>query len=96
MIYENSRYLGAVVSEVEGVYVFKPRSKHKISELGAKVHLFSEGDTLDGLANYYLGNAQLWWAILEMNPKYRSELEIPYGENLIIPSYHEVVKCLKY
>lgn len=96
MIYENSRYMKAEVKDTDGIYIFKPRSKHTISSDGAKVHLFSAGDTLDGLANFYLGNPQLWWAILEMNPKYRSELEIPYGENLIIPSYHEVIKCLRY
>ena len=96
MIYENSRYLGADVKDVDGVYVFKPRSQYKIGTTGAKIHVFSEGDTLDVLANYYLNNPQSWWAILEVNPKYRSELEIPYGENLVIPSYHEVMKCLKY
>lgn len=96
MIYENSRYMKANVKEDEGIYVFKARSNFTISDMGAKVHMFSAGDTLDGLAEYYLGNSQLWWSILEMNPKYKSELEIPYGTNLLIPSYHEVMKCLRY
>lgn len=95
MIYENSRYLKANVKEIDGVYLFKPRNKYSISNNGAKIHQFTAGDTLDGLAKYYLNNSQLWWAILEVNPQYKSELEIPYGTNLIIPSYHEVIRCLR-
>ena len=49
-------------------------------------------DTIDGIAYKQYGNAQLWWAIMDANPKYQSEIEINPGDVLIIPSYDEVVK----
>lgn len=52
-----------------------------------------QGDTIDGIAYKQYGNAQLWWAIMDANPKYQSEIEIKPGDVLTIPSYDEVVRA---
>lgn len=96
MIYKNSRYTKTKVYDNDGVPVFSIRRRFSIGLENATVHLFSEGDRLDGLANTYYHDSQLWWVILEANPKYRSELDINYGDTLVIPSYEEVMKCLTY
>lgn len=96
MIYQNSRYTKTSVEDNYGVANFKLRTRFSFGKQGALVHQFTLGDRLDGLAKTYYKDPQLWWVILEANPQFRSELEIPYGTNLIIPSYNEVMKCLKY
>lgn len=51
-----------------------------------------QGDTIDGIAYAHYGNAQLWWAIMDANPQYQSEVDIKPGDVIAIPSYDEVVK----
>ncbi len=94
MIYEGSRYTKTEMYDRDGALVFKHRDRFTFGMKNAIKHRFSEGERLDGLANKYYGNAQLWWVILDCNPKYRCEIDIPYGAELIIPSYEEVMKCL--
>lgn len=53
-----------------------------------------EGDTIDGIAYRKYGDAQLYWAIMDANPTYMSEMEIKPGDVLVIPSYSEVVSYL--
>lgn len=96
MIYQNSRYVKTGVVDDNGLATFKLRTRYNFGKSGALVHQFSLGDRLDGLAMTYYKDPQLWWVILEANPEFRSEIEIPYGTNLVIPSYNEVMKCLKY
>lgn len=95
MIYEGSRYTKTELYDRNGTLLFKQRSRFSIGFKNAIKHRFTQGERLDALAYKYLGNAQLWWAILDCNPKYRCEVDIPYGAELIIPSYDEVMKCLR-
>lgn len=60
----------------------------------ATYYTFVERDTLDGIAYEQYGNAKLWWAILDANPQFSSEIEIKPGDLLTIPSYEEVLKWL--
>ena len=96
MIYRNSRYTKTGVEVQDGHSSFKLRVRMSFNLDGAIVHQFSLGETLDGLANKYYNDPQLWWVILEANSQYRSELDIPYGTNLTIPNIDEVMKCLMY
>ena len=96
MIYENSRYINTRIQSKDGHSYFKLRNMMSFNLNNAKVHCFSLGERLDGLAQKYYKNPHLWWVILEANPQYKSELEIPYGANLIIPSESEVSRCLIY
>lgn len=96
MIYQNSRYSTTSADLVKGTRAFKLRKRFIFNNKGAKVHHFVLGEHLDSLAKEYYGDPQLWWVILEANPQFRSELEIPYGTNLVIPHMNEVIQCLKY
>jgi len=49
-------------------------------------HQWKQSDSLDGLANHYLGDPQLWWVILDVNPKYMLPWEIEIGDVLRIPT----------
>lgn len=89
-IYKNSRYTNVPVYNRDGLTVFKNRVREEFTYEESFMHIFIEGDTLDGLALMYYGDSQLWWVILDANPRYRTPLDIPYGEDLIIPSYEEV------
>lgn len=90
-IFRGSRYTHTPLYNREDKLIFKMRERRLFSVEKASYHEFTEGDTLDGLALKYYGDSQLWWAILEANTQYRSELEIPYGAELAIPDYGEVV-----
>ena len=96
MIYRNSRYSKTPVSVLNGVNTFKLRTRFNFSTKGAIIHQFNASDRLDGLAQEYYKDPQLWWVILDANPQFSSELEIPLGTDLVIPSVNEVMKCLRY
>lgn len=96
MIYRNSRYTKTPVDTTYGSAVFKMRKRFEFNTNNAKIHQFTASDRLDGLALEYYDDPHLWWAILEANPQFKSELEIPYGTELVIPTLNEVMKCLRY
>lgn len=95
MIYEGSRYSKTIVIDDKDTSVLSIRSRLPISLRNSQTYIFSSGDRLDGLAKKFYNDTQLWWVILEANPKYRSELDINYGDELIIPDYAEVMLCLE-
>ena len=90
-IYRGSRYVGTPMYVRDSKLTFKIREMRKFNEEG-QIHEFTEGDTLDGIAFNYYGDSQLWWVLLEANSKYRSEIEIRYGDEIFVPSFEEVVK----
>jgi nucleoid-associated protein YgaU len=93
-IFKNSRYTTTPAYIRDGETVFRKRSRVSFNLTGAVTHRFTQGEHLDALALKYYNDTQLWWVILEANPKYRSELAINPGDSLIIPTYEEVMKCL--
>lgn len=96
MIHENSRYINTPTLDDDNTMVLRLRPRLSIGLSNAQMHTFSAGDRLDGLAQKYYNNPHLWWVFLEVNTRYKTELEINYGDELIIPSYAEVMKCLQY
>ena len=52
------------------------------------------GDTIDGIAYKFYGNASYWWCIMDANREYSSELEIKAGDILQIPSIDEIRKVV--
>jgi hypothetical protein len=44
------------------------------------------GDRLDMLADRYLGEAELWWQILDINPEINDPLVITPGTQIRIPN----------
>ena len=45
-----------------------------------------ENDRLDNLASKYLGNTELWWQILDINPEISNPLTIKPGTEIKIPN----------
>lgn len=96
MIHETSRYVNTSIMDDNNTTVLRIRPRLSIGLTNAQMHTFCAGDTLDGLAQKYYNSPHLWWVFLEVNTKYKTELDINYGDNLIIPNYNEVMKCLQY
>ena len=68
------------------------RNRNYFNLDNAAFYTVVQGDTIDGIAYAHYGNAQLWWAIMDANPQYQSEVDIKPGDVIAIPSYDEVVK----
>ena len=92
-VFQGSRYIKtSIYNRNRGAIVLSLRKRAKFNLTNATYYTFIQGDTLDGIAYKLYGNAQLWWAILDANPKYQSEIEIKPGDLLVIPPFAEVVK----
>lgn len=92
MLFQGSRYLNTPLYFNYPTPVLGIRKRYKFDLTDAVYYTFIQGDTLDGLAYKYYENSQLWWAILDANPKYQSEMEIKAGDIICIPPYEEVVR----
>lgn len=96
-VFENSRYLKTrMVSR--GMWdnlFFALRRRFKFNEELYTYHEWVEGDTLDGVAFRYYEDTNLRWAILDANPKYKTEFGIKNGDIINIPDYENIVEVLK-
>ena len=90
-VYEGSRYTNTDVYIRDGIETLDIRRRKEFSLEGATSHRYIEGDTIDNLAFNIYGDSHLKWVILEANKQYNSELDIKYGDIILIPSYSEVV-----
>lgn len=92
-VYRNSRYTKTSAYIKSGdTLTLESRQRTKISLKEATYYTVIQGDTIDGIAFNLYGNAQLYWVIMDCNPKYQSELEIKPGDVLVVPAFEEVVK----
>jgi len=57
-------------------------------------YLVVEGDTLDYIAYRLLGDASLWWVILDINDKYMTPYEIKIGDVLLVPTIPTLRRAL--
>lgn len=92
MLFKNSRYLSTTPYSHNDTVVLTLRKRYRFNPDNFSFYTVIQGDTLDGIAYRLYGKAALWWAILDANPKYQSELEIKIGDVLKIPYYEDVVK----
>ena len=92
-VYENSRYLHTQMFNRLGwdTPTLDVRERFTFNEQNCTPYMWVDGDTLDGVAYKQYGNTALRWAILDANPKYRTEFEIQNGDIILIPNYDEVV-----
>ena len=92
-VYENSRYLHTTLDTRLGwnTQTLRPRKRFSFNQENCETYEWCEGDTLDGVAYKYYENTALRWAILDANPKYRTEFDICNGDKILIPDYDEVV-----
>lgn len=96
MIYKGSRYTNTPTYYPKGTgnKIFSIRERAKFDLSNATYHTWVSSDTLDYLAYTEYGNSALWWAILDANPTYQTELDISVGDLVVIPPYSEVVRAL--
>jgi nucleoid-associated protein YgaU len=50
-------------------------------------HVFKEGDRIDLIATTYYSDPQMWWLIMDANPRYMTPWDIKVGDVLAIPPY---------
>lgn len=90
MIYLDSRYVSSPL-----VKAWNPRKKNYSITVPRQwpnyytnyfIYEWIETDRLDILAHRFLGNAALWWRILDLNPEVLDPLSIPPGKQLRIPN----------
>lgn len=92
MIYVGSRYKYTKADYNDGIVTFRIRDSFKFNNRNCIVHLFMDGETLEMLAFKNYGDSQLWWIIMEANPRYNFEFEIKPGDTILIPTKQEVVR----
>lgn len=92
-VYRGSRYVNtsAYVRRGESL-VLDIRNRVHFNDSTCSYYTVVHGDTIDGIAYNHYGNAQLWWAIMDANPVYQSEIDIKAGDVIKIPPFEEVVK----
>lgn len=95
-VYENSRYLHTRVMTRLGwdSPTLQMRERFSFNHDNCTSYEWCDGDTLDGVAYKYYENTALRWAILDANPKYRTEFDIKNGDIILIPDYDEVVNIV--
>lgn len=92
-VFDNSRYLRTeqVTRLGWNSPLLKMRKRFTFNEENCQVHEWVSSDTLDGVSYKYYGETAFRWAILDANPKYRTEFDIKSGDRILIPDYEEVV-----
>ena len=92
-VFQGSRYVKTPAYVRKGeTLVLGIRNRVHFDEEKSTSYTVVQGDTIDGIAYKHYGNTQLWWAIMDANPQYQSEIEIKAGDILCIPPFEEVVK----
>lgn len=92
-IHIGSRYRNTPIYARSGnAFIFDIRGKFKFNTENATYYTTVQGDTIDGIAYKFYGNADLYWAIMDANPWIMSELDIEPGEVIMIPDFEEVAK----
>jgi phage tail protein X len=95
-LYLGTRYTrtGIYDPNSQGKPILEIREKAQFNLNNATYYTVIEGDTVDGIAYKQYGNAQYYWAILDANPNYMSELDIEPGDVIAIPSLDEVLSFI--
>lgn len=93
-VHTGSRYIKTPIFARNGsTFIFNIRNKTKYNPELATFYTVVEGDTIDGIAYKTYGNANLYWAILDANPQYLSEMDIQIGDVIMLPSVREVTRA---
>lgn len=90
-VYNKSRYVPTPAYMTRGVKLLKLRTRKQFNFNNATLYTVIQGDTLDFLAYKIYGSSSYFWAILDANPKYQSEMDIKAGDILVIPAVEDVV-----
>lgn len=95
-VFENSRYLQTRQTTRLGwdSPTLNIRKRFSFNQENCETYEWCEGDTLDGVSYKFYEDCALRWAILDANPKYRTEFDIKNGDIILIPDYDEVVNLV--
>lgn len=95
-IYKGSRYTSTPTYYPDGSdkKIFDIRQRFQFIQQGQYITLGLRVIPLTFLAYKIYNNSELWWAILDANPQYQSELDIKVGDIVTIPTFTEVVSKL--
>lgn len=91
-VHSGSRYvkvpIGNVLDKKKGLIPVFGRRKTLTIPPGAEIttHRVIQGDTVDHIAYRYLGDASLWWVIMDINPELLRPWDIQIGDILVIPT----------
>lgn len=91
-IHSGSRYIRTPVANVldnkRGLLPTFGRRKTLTIPPGAEIitHRVIQGDTIDHIAYRYLGDSNLWWVIMDVNPEVLRPWDIKIGDILVIPT----------
>lgn len=95
MLFKGTRYTNTQAYIRDGgALIVDIRTQAEFDLKNATYYTVVEGDTIDGIAYKQYGNATLWWAIMDANPRFQHEIEIKPGDLIAIPSYEEVLRWL--
>jgi nucleoid-associated protein YgaU len=90
MIYSDSRYIDGNLpviyreytkSHEQAVYRIWPSYVVDFS-----LYTVNEIDRIEGIANHFLGDPELWWRIMDVNPEILNPFQIPAGTTIRIPN----------
>ena len=90
MIYTDSRYATGNIfvsysarDSSNHVTVFRtfPKDRAKYT-----LYMWREQDRIDLISAKFLGDASLWWRIMDYNPEFLNPIDIPVGTTIRIPS----------
>lgn len=91
-VYSNSRFIKTDVDLYNyPALVIQIREPAEFNLRRAVKYQFASYDNLRVLAYKFYGTSLLWWAILDANPQYQTELEIETGDIILIPLLREVL-----
>lgn len=91
-VFKNSRYTMTPVFVSRGSAFLETRQRCNFNLENSSYYTVIEGDTIDGIAFKQYGNASLFWAIIDANPSYMTELDIKPGDIIVIPDFSEVLQ----
>lgn len=92
MLDTGSRYLRtAPYLDDRGTLCLSIRRRFTFDLTKAQYYRVKQGDTVDGISYKYYKTELLWWAIMDANSQYMSELDMKVGDVIAIPDYQEVV-----
>jgi LysM domain len=90
MIYSDSRYIDGVLPVVYREYsqsheqaVYRTWPSYTVDYL---IYTVNEIDRIEGIATRFLGDPELWWRIMDINPEILNPFEIFPGTQLRIPN----------
>lgn len=89
-VYRLSRFIHSEIDLFNyPVILMRIRKQYDFSKNNT-AYMFKAGDNVRNLAYKFYGTPDVWWAILDANPRFQSEIDIQVGDILKIPSQQEV------